>query len=146
MNVRPLFLTLLSLIVSTGLPQPAFAADASAAPAHQKLILQVSDGNAGTWNQSLNVARNVQQEFGAKNVEIELVVYGLGIGMLKMDSPLGTRVAEAMAAGVKVVACTNTMTGQKLTQQDMLPDIGYVKSGVAELMRRQQQGWVYIRP
>lgn len=146
MNVRWMFVTLLSFVVSVGLPQFASATDASASPAHQKLILQVSDRDPGTWNQSLNVAKNVQQEFGAKNVEIELVVYGLGIGMLKLESPVGSRIAEAMASGVKVVACTNTMTGQKLTQQDMLPNIGYVKAGVVELMAKQQQGWTYIRP
>lgn len=146
MTRRLMVVTLLSFMASVALPQFAFATDASATPGHQRLILQVSDSDTGTWNQSLNVAKNVQQEFGAKNVEIELVVYGLGIGMLKMESPVGTRIAEAMAAGVKVVACTNTMTGQKLTQQDMLPNIGYVKAGVVELMKKQQQGWTYIRP
>ena len=146
MTGRLIFVTLLSFVVSLGLPQFAFAADTSAIPGHQRLVLQVSDRDTGTWNQALNVARNVQQEFGAKNVEIELVVYGLGIGMLKMESVVGTRIADAMAAGVKVVACTNTMTAQKLTQQDMLPNIGYVKTGVVELMQRQQQGWTYIRP
>ena len=144
MNVRSIFVTL--LLVAVGLPQFASAADGSATAVHQRLILQVSDRDTGTWNQSLNVARNVQQEFGAKNVDIELVVYGLGIGMLKLESPVSARIAEAMAAGVKVVACANTMTGQKLTQLDMLPNIGYVKSGVVELIEKQQQGWAYIRP
>jgi intracellular sulfur oxidation DsrE/DsrF family protein len=37
------------------------------------------------------------------------------------------------------------MRAMKLTPADMLPDIGYVAAGVVEVMRKQQQGWAYIR-
>jgi hypothetical protein len=66
--------------------------------------------------------------------------------MLKTDSVEGVRVAEAMTAGVKVVACVNTMTNMKLTKEDMLPNIGYVPAGVVELMKKQHEGYAYIRP
>ena len=88
----------------------------------------------------------IQTDLGAANVDIEIVAYGPGIGMLKLDSTVGGRVDEATAAGVKVVACEITMKGQKLTRADMLNGIGYVPAGVVELMSRQQQGWAYIRP
>jgi intracellular sulfur oxidation DsrE/DsrF family protein len=114
--------------------------------AKSKLVLQVSDGDAAKWNLALNNAKNVQVDLGAANVDIEIVVYGPGIGMLKADSVVGNRVGEALAAGVKVVACENTMHGQKLTKPDMLGGIGYASSGVVEIMQRQQQGWAYIRP
>jgi intracellular sulfur oxidation DsrE/DsrF family protein len=29
---------------------------------------------------------------------------------------------------------------------DMLPNIGYVSAGVVELMKKQKQGYAYIRP
>ena len=38
------------------------------------------------------------------------------------------------------------MKAQKLAYADMLPNIGYAPSGVVELMRKQQQGYAYIRP
>ena len=53
---------------------------------------------------------------GAASVDIELVAYGPGIGMLKLESPVNSRVAEAIKSGVKVLACENTMRGQKLTR------------------------------
>lgn len=52
----------------------------------------------------------------------------------------------ALDAGVKVMACQNTRRGRKLVAGDMLAKVGYVSSGVVELMRRQQEGWAYIRP
>lgn len=122
------------------------AALAQAAGGKARLLLQVSDADPGKWNLALNNAGNVQSEFGASNVEIEVVVFGPGIGMLKAGSPVAARVATALQQGVKIVACENTMHGQHLTPADMLPAIGYVPSGVGELLKKQQQGWAYVRP
>nr|MDP2190355.1 DsrE family protein [Rhodoferax sp.] len=122
------------------------AAAQTAAPAKAKVVIQVSDGDAAKWNMALNNAKNVQDELGASKVDIEIVAYGPGIGMLKADATTSNRIIEATKAGVQVVACENTMTGQKLTKADMNPAIGYVRTGVVELMNRQREGYAYIRP
>ena len=118
----------------------------AAALAQEKVVFQVSDADPAKWNLTLNNIRNVQQDLGAGKVEVEVVAYGPGIGMLKLESPVAQRVADALGQGVKVVACENTLTAQKLGRADMLPNIAYVPAGVVELMRKQQQGWAYIRP
>jgi intracellular sulfur oxidation DsrE/DsrF family protein len=122
------------------------AAFADQAAATNKVVVQVSDADPSKWNLALNNVRNLQADLGAKNVDIEIVAYGPGIGMLKADSVVGNRIGETLGAGVKVVACENTMRGQKLTKPDMLEGIGYVGAGVVEIMQRQQQGWAYLRP
>jgi len=111
-----------------------------------KVVFQVSDADPQKWNLALNNAKNLQDDIGGDLVELEIVAYGPGIGMLKGDSPVGARVAEALKNGVKVVACENTMRAQKLVYADMLPKIGYVPAGVVELMKKQQEGYAYIRP
>src|SRR5215471_2810546 len=111
-----------------------------------RVIIQVSDGDSAKWNLALNNAKNLQADLGAPNVDVEIVAYGPGIGMLKLESPVAVRVDEATKSGVKIVACEITMKGQKLTRADMLDGIGYVNAGVVELMSRQQQGWAYLRP
>ena len=130
---------ILSATVSHAQPQLA-------ATQRARGVIQVSDSDQGKWNLALNNAKNIQTDLGAPNVEIEIVTYGPGIDMLKLDSPVGGRIGEATTAGVKVIACENTMRGQKLTRADMLNGISYVPAGVVELMSRQQQGWAYIRP
>jgi len=116
------------------------------APAKAKVVIQVSDGDAARWNMALNNAKNVQDELGAGNVDIEIVAYGPGIGMLKADAITSNRIIEATKAGVQVIACENTMTVQKIIKADMNPVIGYVRAGVVQLMNRQREGWAYIRP
>ena len=117
-----------------------------AATQRNKVIFQVSDADPAKWNLALNNVRNIQADLGAANVDIEVVAYGPGIGMLQANSAVASRIDEALTAGVKVVACENTMKGQKLARSDMQNGIGYVGAGVVELVQKQQQGWAYIRP
>jgi uncharacterized protein len=143
MNPKRLFLATTMALTAT-----LFAGCAAHMPGHhrQSVVFQVSDNDPGKWNLALNNARNVQQEFGPGQVDVEIVAYGPGIGMLKADSVTATRVSEATKSGIQVVACQNTMKAQKLTNADMNPSIGYVPAGVVELMKRHREGWDYIRP
>ena len=114
--------------------------------AKQRLVIQVSDAEPGKWKLALSNARNVQQDLGAQNVEIEIVAYGPGIDMLHADSEASPGVIQAMTDGVKVVACENTMRNRKLKREDMQGGISYVGAGVVEIMQKQREGWSYIRP
>ena len=136
-----------ALLLSTGCASLEHSAPAAATAAGpNRIVMQVSDAEPAKWNLALNNARNIQSDLGAKNVEIEIVAYGPGIGMLKNGSAVAQRIDEATLSGVKVVACENTMHAQKLTKADMTSGIAYVPAGVVEIMKRQQEGWSYIRP
>jgi intracellular sulfur oxidation DsrE/DsrF family protein len=123
-------------------PQLAFAQNTTA---RNRALFQVTDNEPARWNMILNNIQNLRDGVGGEPVEIELVAFGPGINMLKADSSVKQRIAEALKSGVKVNACQNTMSNAKLVPADMLPEIGYVPSGVVEVMRKQQQGWSYIR-
>lgn len=134
------------LVFALGL-LPAMAADKTPrAAAKHKVIIQVSDNDPAKWNLALNNARNIQQDVGSDNVDVEVVAYGPGLNMLKLESAVSSRIGDALGQGVKIMACENTMANTKVTKADMLPNIGYVRAGVVELMLKQEQGWSYIRP
>jgi uncharacterized protein len=147
-------LSALALCLGVASPVPGHAAAdavrANPAAANmsqkQKLVVQVSDNDPKKWNLALNNMKNVQDALGKDKVDIELVVYGPGIDMLKLESTAGNMVNDAVANGINVVACENTMDAQKLTKSDMLKSISYVPAGVIELMKKQQQGYAYLRP
>lgn len=122
------------------------AAFAAGPGGKQGVVMQVSDNDPAKWNLALNNAKNVQSELGKDKVDIEIVAYGPGINMLKMESEVGNRLEDAKKNGIKVVACQNTMKAQKLTEKDMHSAIGYVPSGVVELMKKQEAGYAYIHP
>jgi intracellular sulfur oxidation DsrE/DsrF family protein len=139
------FLVLAFALFSPGL-QAADTHENKTASARTRVVFQVSDDDAKKWNLALNNVKNVQQELGAANVDIEVVAYGPGINMLKFESSVGERVDEAVKSGVKIVACENTMKAQKLVKADMMSAIAYVPAGVIEIIRKQNEGYAYIRP
>lgn len=128
------------MIGALALPASAHAADKS------KIIIQVSDNDTAKWNLALNNAKNIQKDVGTDNVVIEIVAFGPGVNMLKAESEVGNRINDAVDTGVQVNACQNTMRNFKLSKEDMNAKVGYVPSGVVEIMQRQQQGYAYLRP
>jgi len=112
-----------------------------------RLVIHVSENEPARWNMALGNARNAQDEAGGPDkIDIEIVSNGASVLMLKDNSAIAARVQEATAAGVKIVACENSMRGLKLAKSEMHPHVGYVPAGIIELTRKQQQGWAYVRP
>jgi hypothetical protein len=134
---RPIRLALAALLGAFALAAPALA---------EKIVLQVSDGNAVTWNQTMNVVENLREAYGP-GTEIEVVAFGQGINMLKLDAPVASRILDAQKKhGARVYACENSMGRNKLTRADLDPDVIYVKAGIEHVITRLREGWVNIRP
>jgi len=53
---------------------------------------------------------------------------------------------EAKKANITILACENTIKNNKLTKEDMLPNTSYVAVGVAQIIKRQREGYAYVRP
>ena len=125
----------------------AFAAGTAVHAADKKgVVIQMSDNDPAKWSLALNNAKNVQQELGKDNVNIEIVAYGPGINMLKFDSEVANRVTAADKDGIAIRACGNTMKAMKLTEKDLNSSAKVVPAGVIEIMTKQEAGWSYIKP
>lgn len=111
-----------------------------------RVVIQVSDADPAKWNLAVNNARNVQNDLGKDKVDVEIVAYGPGLGMLRMDSKVAGRLAEALDHNIGLLACENTMRNTKVGKDQMYGGIRYVDAGVVHLMKRQREGWAYIRP
>jgi len=90
------------------------------------------------------------REAGLK-ARVELVANGDGINLLRRDT---TRYADKIRElqqeypNLVFVACQNTINRlkqEKGVSANLLPGTVVIDSGVAQIMRRQQQGWAYIQ-
>ncbi|MDK9723863.1 MAG: DsrE family protein [Sterolibacteriaceae bacterium MAG5] len=124
----------------------ALGASAAYGAGPERVVLQVSDADPKVWNQAVNVANNIRKELGKDNVQVEIVAFGQGIGMLRADAEIATRVEDAAAGGVAVMACANSMRNYKIDKDDLTKHVGIVPAGVVEIMKRQREGWLYLRP
>lgn len=85
-------------------------------------------------------------------LQIQVVAHGEGLALMREDiSPFPQRVAELSARyaeGLSFTACLNTI--ERLRREEnihvrLLPAVQVINSGVAEVIRRQSQGWAYIQ-
>ena len=128
----------------------AFSAISSAsAHTKNKIVIQVSTDDPRTQKIALNNAVNMQKMYGIDNIEIEIVAYGPGLGLLTSKSSQASRVTSLAMQDITFSACGNTM--KKVAEKsgkmpELLDGVGQVTAGVARIMELQQQGYAYIRP
>ncbi len=132
--------TLAAALVATGLAFGPALAHAQSAPQQAaqkseryKVVLQVSDGDPAKWNLAFNI-------------DVEIVAYEPGLPMLKADSKVAGCLAQALDNNIGLMACENTMRNTKVEKTDMYGGISYVDAGVVHIMKRQHEGWAYVRP
>ena len=139
----------LSVILLLAAPMGLWAQSSTTAtetfPPKYRVVMQVSNPEPRGWHQTLNNAMALTKNVGRENVQIEIVANGMGIGMLKYNSPDAKEVAAVLGLGVKVLACGETMKALMLEKDDMLPNIGFVPGGLIEVLDRQRDGWQYVK-
>lgn len=121
-------------------------AQAGAAGQPSRIVIQINEDDSKKWHAVLGNIRNIQADLGKGNVRIAVVAIGPGLGMLLADSLAANDVQDAIAAGVEMVACGNTMKAQKIAKDDLTAGVAVVQAGYVEIVRRQEAGWTYLRP
>jgi intracellular sulfur oxidation DsrE/DsrF family protein len=97
-----------------------------------------------------NIQNHIDGVGGPDKVTIAVVVHGPALKAFHAIAATPTvaeRLQKFSKAGVKLNACGNTMSSQKVTLADLLP--GFVKAdegGVVRLAELQAEGYVYLRP
>jgi len=117
--------------------------------AKHKVVIQVSTDDPRTQKIALNNAVNLQKLYGMDNIDIEIVAYGPGLGLLTTKSKQADRVKSLAMQNITFSACGNTI--KKVTKKTgkkpvILEGVQTVTAGVARIIELQEQGYAYIRP
>lgn len=121
----------------------------TAAPAAHphRVVFELTSDDPKVWEALLNNIENVQKALGS--VSVEVVAHGKGLALLtaarNTEAPLRERMTKATANAVVFAACENTMKRQAVAKTDLLPFATTVDAGVAEVVRKQEGGWSYVR-
>jgi len=93
-----------------------------------------------------NIA-NLIADLGEENVSVELVANSEGItAFLKEPNWHLSKINELMAKGVRFVVCANSLRQAGLGKESLMSQIDVVPAGVSEIVKKQAEGWAYIRP
>lgn len=74
------------------------------------------------------------------------MAHGKGLGLiLETNEAMQERLQSISKADMRFAACENAMRGMNVSKEDLLPFATTVDSGVAEVVRKQETGWSYIK-
>ncbi|MFN2476415.1 MAG: DsrE family protein [Chthoniobacterales bacterium] len=137
----------IALAVLAALPLPAMNAQTEKVSADKthRVVFEVTMEGPEQWTAVLNNVENLRSSLGPAT-EIEVVAHSKGLGMLvAKDNGLTDRMKKLAEAGVVFAACENTMKKKNVTKDQLVPFAKTTDSGVAEVIRKQEAGWSYIK-
>jgi len=117
------------------------------------VLFHVSDGHPEHLRNALDEVESLMQYYrkSHQKARVEVVANGDGLNLLLSGiSPYAERVRRMQEEypGLKFVACQNTI--DRIQHEvglnvKLLPGVEVIDSGVAQIMRRQHEGWAYIQ-
>jgi intracellular sulfur oxidation DsrE/DsrF family protein len=140
-------LTLVNHAVADPLSGTTLTPPASSPAKLHRVIFDVSVNEAESYKTLLRNIANLKKTFGPENVEIEVVAYSKGLDLFVSKDPELVKGVNSLATegGVELAACSNTVKARNLAVSDLPEKTKVIDSGVAELVRRQEEGWSYIQ-
>ncbi len=113
---------------------------------HLRVLVHVDEAILNRQRLALGNVANLLDDAASPGVEIEVVFNGPAISALSLQSSLAGDLAALGARGVGLVACHNSMVSAGISSEDLITGVTVVPSGITHLVRRQHDGWAYVRP
>ncbi len=112
-----------------------------------KVIFHLDEPSKGRADQVMTNITNLLNDLGDGNVEVELLANGGGVRALAKGPEGQAEPVELLAKrGVRFVACQHSLEHLNLSREDLLDLVEVVPAGISELVKKQSEGWAYIRP
>jgi len=112
-----------------------------------QVIFHVDDFDEKRITLAFNNIVNLMDDMRYEELEVELLVNGPAIQAFRKDNQLvAERVRQLAARGVNVMLCRNAIHLYEIPEEELVEERQIVPAGVSELVRRQAEGWAYIRP
>ena len=124
---------------------------ATAAPGDPiKVVYHMNEG----LERAPQAIRNIRNHLNADpKAKIVVVSHAQGINFLIRDAkdangnPFEVAVQDLVSKGVEFRVCEYTLTSRNINKKQMIDEVKYVPSGVAEVARLQtQEGYAYLKP
>ena len=124
---------------------------ATAAPGDAiKVVYHMNEG----VERAPQAIRNIRNHLNADpKAKIVVVSHAAGINFLLRDAkdangnPFEVAVQDLVSKGVEFRVCEYTLTSRNIDKKQLIDDVKYVPSGVAEVARLQaQEGYAYLKP
>ena len=110
-----------------------------------RIVMQLSSNDTLVWKGLMNNLKHLKAGWG-DSVLIEVVAHGPGLDFLtKGKTTQQEKINHFKQLGIMFIACENTMMERKVPKESIIAEATFVKMGIGEIVRKQEQGWSYIK-
>ncbi len=111
------------------------------------VLFHLTESASGKVEMVLGNIRHLLDEYAPEGIVVELVVHSDGIAALyRHPNPQADAIRSLAERGVRFAACAYTMKSRGIGADELLEVARVVPSGVGEIVHRQEEGWLYVRP
>lgn len=100
------------------------------------------------WSMTLANVSNLLIDLADKDVEVIVLANGAAVRYYKTESTEADieKLTALSEKGVHFTACNNSLKAQNLNKEVLHPFVNIVPAGITELVRKQHEGYAYIKP
>jgi len=110
-----------------------------------RIVMQLSSNDTLVWKGLMNNLKHLKAGWG-DSVLIEVVAHGPGLDFLtKGKTTQEEKISHFKKMGIIFIACENTMMERKISKESIIAEAAFVRMGIGEIVRKQEQGWSYIK-
>lgn len=110
-----------------------------------RIVMQLSSNDTLVWKGLMNNLKHLKAGWG-DSVLIEVVAHGPGLDFLtKGKTTQQEKINHFKQLGIMFIACENTMMERKIPKESIIAEAAFVRMGIGEIVRKQEQGWSYIK-
>jgi intracellular sulfur oxidation DsrE/DsrF family protein len=126
---------------------PFVRADEGTKGVKHKVVVEVNFEGHDQWEGVLHNVYNLKKALAPDGgIHVEIVTLGKGVGILQtQDSDILARLQALANDGDEIGICNNTCVAKHIDKKDLASYVTIVDSGVAEVVRREEQGWSYLK-
>lgn len=118
--------------------------DTGALSGHHRIVFQLSSGDTMAHKALMKQLKNITSV--APETEIEVVCHGPGLNMLVADKTVvRNSIQNIISDKITFLACEFSMKERNVAKESIIPEAGFVKAGIIEIVIKQEQGWSYIK-
>lgn len=110
------------------------------------VVIHLDEAGPDRQRLALGNVVNLLDDCDPAPVTVEVVTNGPGVSAVVFTSPVAGEVGSLLARGVAVLACAHSLRSQGIALGELLEGVRVVPAGISHLVRRQFEGWAYVRP
>jgi intracellular sulfur oxidation DsrE/DsrF family protein len=109
-----------------------------------RIVFQLTSGDTLVHKQLMKQLSNISSV--SPTTKIEVVCHGAGLDLITEGKTIvKDKVQTHAAKGIQFNACEFSLKERKVERSLILEGMGFVPAGIIEIVKRQEEGWSYIK-